>query len=151
MIVPVTITATPKPRGRRVIFFKITTSYSKFANMQTQHSLPVGCNTYTQHRLMDAALAQYFPLDATLTHHACRMQHIRSIACWMQHYGYPEWPHRQYVGLAHPWTRVRAQVAAASLTVCSPYLHRAILGAQGVLLMKVGVRPVNWIYHLYRQ
>ena len=29
-------------------------------------------------------------------------------------------------------------VAAASLTICSPHLHRAMRGAQGVLPMRVG-------------
>ena len=51
---------------------------------------------------------------------------------------YPEWPHRQCVGLAYPWTRVRAPVAAASLTICRPCSHRAIRGAQGVLPMRMG-------------
>ena len=31
---------------------------------------------------------------------------------------YIEWPHRQCVGLAYTWTRVRAPVAAASLATC---------------------------------
>ena len=35
--------------------------------------------------------------------------------------------------LAYPWTRVCSPVAAPSLTICSPHLHRAIRGAQGVL------------------
>ena len=60
----------------------------------------------------------------------------------------PEWPHTQCVGLAYPWTRVRDPVAAASLAICSPHLHRAMRGAQGVLPIRVGVRPVNWIYRL---
>ena len=42
------------------------------------------------------------------------------------------------VGLAYPWTRVRATVAATSLAICSPCLYRAIRGAQGVLPMRVG-------------
>ena len=44
---------------------------------------------------------------------------------------YPEWSHMQCVGLAYPWTRVRAQV-------CRQGLYRATRGAQGVLLMRVG-------------
>ena len=43
----------------------------------------------------------------------------------------PEWRHRQCVGLAYPRTRVRAPVAAASLSICSPYLQLAMIGAQG--------------------
>ena len=46
---------------------------------------------------------------------------------------YPEWPHRQCVGLAYPRTRVRASFAAASLAIYIPHLHRAIRGTQGVL------------------
>ena len=42
------------------------------------------------------------------------------------------------VGLAYPWTRVRAPIAATSLAICKPELHRAIRGAQGVLPMRVG-------------
>ena len=38
------------------------------------------------------------------------------------------WP-----GLAFRRLRVRASLAAASLAICSPHLHRAIRGAQGVL------------------
>ena len=49
---------------------------------------------------------------------------------------YQEWLHRQCVGLAHPWTRVLAPVAAASLAICRP--RRAIRGAQGILPMMVG-------------
>ena len=41
---------------------------------------------------------------------------------------YPEWPHRQCVGLAYPWYD---SVAAASLAIFSPRLHRAIRGSQG--------------------
>ena len=37
------------------------------------------------------------------------------------------------VGLAYPWKRVRAPVAAASLEICWPRLHRAVRGAHGVL------------------
>ena len=37
-----------------------------------------------------------------------------------------------------PWTCVRVPVAAASLTISSPHLYRAIRGAQGVLPMTVG-------------
>ena len=44
----------------------------------------------------------------------------------------------QFVGLAYPWTRIRAPVAAASLAICSPHLHRAIRGAQGLLSVRVG-------------
>ena len=51
---------------------------------------------------------------------------------------YPEWPHRHCVGLAYPQMSVRAPVAAASLAICRPRLHRAIRGAQGVLPMRVG-------------
>ena len=43
---------------------------------------------------------------------------------------YPECPQRQCVVLAQPWTRVLAQVAAASLAICSPRLYRAILRDQ---------------------
>ena len=57
---------------------------------------------------------------------------------------YPEWPHRQCVGLAYPWKRVLAPVAAASFAICSPHLHREIRGAHGVLALRVGVRQVNW-------
>ena len=42
------------------------------------------------------------------------------------------------IGLAYPRTRVRASVAAPSLTICSPHLHCAICRAQRVLLMRVG-------------
>ena len=45
----------------------------------------------------------------------------------------PDWPHRQCVGLAFRRSSVRFPVAAASLAICSPYFHRAIRGAQGVL------------------
>ena len=54
---------------------------------------------------------------------------------------YLEWPRRATgcrVGLAYPWTRVRASVAAASLAICRPRLHRAIRGAHGLLPMRVG-------------
>ena len=51
---------------------------------------------------------------------------------------YPEWPHSQCVGLAYPYMRVRALVAAASLAICSPRLQRAICGAQGVVSMRMG-------------
>ena len=47
-----------------------------------------------------------------------------------------EWPHRR--GLAYPWHRVPAPVAAASQAICRPRLHRAIRGAQGVLPTRVG-------------
>ena len=50
---------------------------------------------------------------------------------------YPEWPHRQCVGLAYSWTRVRAQVAAAGLVICRPRLHSAKHETQGVLSMRV--------------
>ena len=65
-------------------------------------------------------------------------------------YVYSEWPHRQCsaLDLTHPWTRVRAPVAAVILAICRPRSHRAIRGAQGVLPIRVGVRPVNWIYSL---
>ena len=33
---------------------------------------------------------------------------------------HPEWPHRQCVGLAYTWTRVRVSVGAASLVICRP-------------------------------
>ena len=33
----------------------------------------------------------------------------------------------------YQYTRVRAPVAEASLAICSPHLHHAIHGAQGVL------------------
>ena len=46
---------------------------------------------------------------------------------------YPEWPHRQCVGVAFRWSRVRVPVAAASLVICGPHLHRALRGAQWVL------------------
>ena len=39
----------------------------------------------------------------------------------------------QFVGLAYPMTRVRSPIVAASLEICSPHLHRAIRGVQGVL------------------
>ena len=58
---------------------------------------------------------------------------VRDNALASTHKAYPEWPHRQHVGLAYPWTCVRAPVAAASLEICRPRLHRAIRGAQGVL------------------
>ena len=48
----------------------------------------------------------------------------------------------------HTRGRVRAPVSAAILAISRQRLHRAILGAQGVLPMRVGVRPVNWIYRL---
>ena len=38
------------------------------------------------------------------------------------------------VCLVYPRTRVRAPIAPAGFAICHPYLHRAILGAQGVLL-----------------
>ena len=57
---------------------------------------------------------------------------------------YPEWPYRQCGGLVYPLRRVHAPVAAASLAICSPHLHRAIRGAQGVLpCLGLGVTPVN--------
>ena len=62
---------------------------------------------------------------------------------------YPEWPHRQCVGLSF-------EVAGSRLTQCSkscdlhPALQCAIRGAQGVLpCVGWGVRPVNWIYRLW--
>ena len=39
---------------------------------------------------------------------------------------YPEWPHRQCVGLAFRCSRVRFPVAAASLVICDSHLHQAI-------------------------
>ena len=51
---------------------------------------------------------------------------------------YPGWPHRQFVGLAYPWTCVRAPIASTILTICRPSLHLAIPGAQGVLPTRVG-------------
>ena len=44
----------------------------------------------------------------------------------------------QCVGLAYPRTSFRASLATESLVICLPHLHRAIRGAQGVLLMRVG-------------
>ena len=46
---------------------------------------------------------------------------------------YPEWPHRQCIGLAFRRSRVRASLAAANVVIWSPHLHSAIRGAQGVL------------------
>ena len=37
------------------------------------------------------------------------------------------------LGLAFRWSRVLVPVAAASLMICAPHLHRAIRGALGVL------------------
>ena len=42
---------------------------------------------------------------------------------------HPEWLHRQCVGPAYPWTRVRAPVAATSISICSQRFYRAIRGA----------------------
>ena len=33
---------------------------------------------------------------------------------------YPEWPRRQCVGLAYPWTRVRVAVGATNHVICRP-------------------------------
>ena len=66
----------------------------------------------------------------------CQIQHYRKPLTHLDTFPttYPEWPHRQCVGLAYPRTRVR--VAAASLAICSPHLHRAIRGPQEVLIIK---------------
>ena len=39
--------------------------------------------------------------------------------------------------MAYSWMRVRASVAAVSYAICRQRLHSAILGAQGVLPMRV--------------
>ena len=48
---------------------------------------------------------------------------------------YPELPHRD--ACWSQWMRVRAPVDATSLAISRLRLHHAILGAQGVLLMRV--------------
>ena len=43
---------------------------------------------------------------------------------------------------------VASHVAVARSSPAEVALIYTIHGAQGVLQMRVGVRPVNWIYHL---
>ena len=49
------------------------------------------------------------------------------------HLSYPEWRHRQCIGLAYIRSCVRVPVAPARLVIYLVYLHRAIRGAQGAL------------------
>ena len=58
---------------------------------------------------------------------------------------YPEWPHRQGGCLAC-W-RLQGRKIESWLWLSCTDLYFA-LGAQGVLPMRVGVRPVNWICRL---
>ena len=45
----------------------------------------------------------------------------RSFACWIYpDIIYPEWPHRQCVGLVFRRSRVRGSLSAVSLVICSP-------------------------------
>ena len=61
---------------------------------------------------------------------------------------YPEWPHRQCVGLAFRRSHVRICQCSKSCDL-QPALNCAIRGAQGVLpCVGWGVRPVNWTYRL---
>ena len=53
---------------------------------------------------------------------------------------YPEWPHRQGGCLTCCGCTFESRCGCTDL-----YYAR---GAQGVLPMRVGVRPVNWIYRL---
>ena len=46
---------------------------------------------------------------------------------------YPEWPHRQCIGLAFRRSRVHGSLAAANLAISSQNVHRAIRGAYEVL------------------
>ena len=63
---------------------------------------------------------------------------------------YPEWPHRQCVGLVFRRSQVRTSLRAVSLVICCPArIAVCIRGAQGVLpCVGWGVQPVNWIYRL---
>ena len=72
------------------------------------------------------------------------------LICKMYRCLYPEWPHRQCVGLAF-WSRRFAadslqQVLwfAARIAVCNT------LSSGGTACVGWGVRPVNWIYRLWR-
>ena len=44
---------------------------------------------------------------------------------------YPEWPHRQCVGLAFRWSRVRVPVGAASLVILWPALAPCNMWSSG--------------------
>ena len=75
-----------------------------------------------------------------------RKQHIKLEISLIIHYytSYPEWPHRQCVGLAYPWTRVRAPVAAVSV---SRFVARIYTGQyvelRGYYPWGWGVRPTS--------
>ena len=47
------------------------------------------------------------------------------------HCVYPEWPHRQCVGLAFRRSRVRASLVAACLAIGAPHLYCEIRGVKG--------------------
>ena len=60
---------------------------------------------------------------------------------------YPEWPHRQCVGLAFRRSHVRGSLSKSCDLQSA--LHCQLRGAHGVLsCVGWGVRPVNWIYRL---
>ena len=63
---------------------------------------------------------------------------------------YPEWQHRQCVGLVFRRSQVRTSLSAVSLVICCPArIALCIRGAQEVLpCVGWGVQPVNWIYRL---
>ena len=53
---------------------------------------------------------------------------------------YPEWPHRQCVGLAFRRSRFYVSLAAAGLAICAPHLYRAIRRAMVLLPCVYGGR-----------
>ena len=58
---------------------------------------------------------------------------------------YPEWPHRQCVGLGFCRSHVRGSLSAVSLVICSP-ARIAVCNtwsSGGTALFRVGVLPVN--------
>ena len=51
---------------------------------------------------------------------------------------YPEWPHRQCVGLAFRRLHVRGSLSAASLVICSPHCTVQYVELRGTALCRVG-------------
>ena len=67
---------------------------------------------------------------------------------------YPEWPHRQCVGLAFRRSHDRGWLSAA-IKSCdlqpSPQCRVQYAELRGTALCRGGVQPVNWIYRLWRR
>ena len=51
---------------------------------------------------------------------------------------YPEWPHRQSVGLAFRRSHVRSSLSAAILMICSPHCTVQYVELRGTALCRVG-------------